>query len=285
MNEADTCRKYVIPLLQAAGWDTAPHSIAEQRYFTNPKGRIRIVGGKVVRGKPKRSDYLLRYRLDFPIAVVEAKADYKMPGDGLSQAKEYAEILDLKFAYSTNGKGIVEFDYTTGIERKLDSFPTADELWTRLHRDHTCSAAAAEEKVLAPFYPDPERPPRYYQQIAISRAVSAIVRGEKRILITMATGTGKTVVAFQICFKLWTTRWNRSNDPVKRPKILFLADRNILVDDPKDKTFVPFGDARHKIENGDAIKSREMYFATYQSIAEDETAPGFTENTPPIFST
>ncbi|MBU4176527.1 MAG: DEAD/DEAH box helicase family protein [Proteobacteria bacterium] len=282
MNEADTCRKHVVPLLQAAGWDNAPHSLAEQRTFTNPKGRIRIVGGKVIRGKPKRADYLLRYRLDFPIAVVEAKADYKTPGAGLSQAKEYAEILDLKFAYSTNGKGIVEFDYTTGIERSVDGFPTADELWTRLNGTEPLPEPS-QEKLLAPFYLDPERPPRYYQQIAINRAVDAIVRGKNRILITMATGTGKTVVAFQICFKLWSTRWNRANNPVKRPKILFLADRNILVDDPKDKTFVPFGDARHKIENGDAIKSRELYFSTYQSIAEDENRPGLYREYAPDF--
>jgi type I restriction enzyme R subunit len=282
MNEADTCRKYVVPLLQAAGWENAPFSIAEQRCFTNPKGRIRVVGGQVIRGKPKRSDYLLRYRSDFPIAVVEAKADYKSPGAGLSQAKDYAEILDLKFAYSTNGKGIVEFDYTTGLERNMDGFPTADELWTRLNGAEPLPAPSVE-RILAPFYHDAERPPRYYQQIGINRAVDAIMRGKNRILITMATGTGKTVVAFQICYKLWSTHWNRSKDPVKRPKMLFLADRNILVDDPKDKIFVPFGDARHKIENGDAIKSREMYFATYQSIAEDENRPGLYKEYPPDF--
>jgi type I restriction enzyme, R subunit len=282
MNEADTCRKYVVPLLQAAGWENAPFSIAEQRCFTNPKGRVRVVGGKIIRGKPKRSDYLLRYRPDFPIAVVEAKADYKTPGAGLSQAKEYAEILDLKFAYSTNGKGIVEFDYTTGIERSVDFFPTGDELWTRLIGAAPLPTPAVE-RVLAPFYHDVERPPRYYQQIAVNRAIDTIMRGKNRILITMATGTGKTVVAFQICYKLWSTRWNRGNDPVKRPKILFLADRNILVDDPKDKTFIPFGDARHKIENGEAIKSREMYFATYQSIAEDENRPGLYKEYAPDF--
>ncbi len=273
MNEADTCRKYVVPLLQKAGWENAPYSIAEQRCFTNPKGRIRVVGGKIIRGRPKRSDYLLRYRPDFPIAVVEAKADYKAPGDGLSQAKDYAQILDLKFAYSTNGKGIVEFDYTAGLERRVESFPTPDELWARLNGASPLPAPSLE-RILAPFYHDIERPPRYYQQIAINHAVEATMRGTNRILITMATGTGKTVVAFQICYKLWSTHWNRRNDPVKRPKILFLADRNILVDDPKDKTFVPFGDARHKIENGEAVKSREMYFATYQSIAEDENRPG-----------
>ncbi|HEV8448018.1 MAG TPA: hypothetical protein VGQ44_14400, partial [Gemmatimonadaceae bacterium] len=103
MNEADTCRTYVVPKLQAAGWENAPFGIAEQRYFTNPKGRVRVVGGRIVRGKPKRADYMLRYRRDFPIAVVEAKADYKTPGAALGQAKEYAEILDLKFAYGTNG--------------------------------------------------------------------------------------------------------------------------------------------------------------------------------------
>ncbi len=282
MNEADTCRKYVVPRLQAAGWDNEPHSIAEQRSFTNPKGRINIVGGKIIRGKLKRADYLLRYRRDFPIAVVEAKPDYKTPGAGLSQAKEYAEILDLKFAYSTNGKGIIEFDYTTGIERSIDSFPKADELWRRLN-DTKPLPESSQEKILASFYPDPEHPPRYYQQIAINRAVDAIVRGKVRILITMATGTGKTVVAFQICYKLWSTHWNRSNDPVKRPKILFLADRNILVDDPKDKHFVPFGDARHKIEKGEAVKSREMYFSTYQSIAEDERRYGLYKEYAPDF--
>ena len=282
MNEADTCRKYVVPKLQVAGWENSPYSIAEQRYFTNPKGRIRIIGGQVIREYPKKSDYLLRYRSDFPIAVVEAKADYKTSGAGLSQAKEYAEILDLKFAYSTNGKGIIEFDYLTGIERIIDSFPTPEELWTRLNGAEPLPDPS-QEKVLAPYFQDPEHPTRYYQQIAINRAVDHIVRGKNRILITMATGTGKTLVAFQICYKLWTTGWNRSNDPVKRPKILFLADRNILVDDPKDKTFVAFGDARHKIENGEAIKSREMYFATYQSIAEDERRLGLYKEYAPDF--
>ena len=273
MNEADTCRTYVVPKLQAAGWENDPFSIAEQRFITNPKGRVRVVGGHIVRGKPKRSDYLLRYRRDFPIAVVEAKADYKTPGAGLGQAKDYAEILDLKFAYSTNGEGIIEFDFTTGIERSVDTFPAPEDLWARLNRKAPLSAPATE-KVLAPCYPDPDRPPRYYQQIAINRAVENILRGQKRILLTMATGTGKTVVAFQICYKLWASRWNRGNDPIKRPKILFLADRNILVDDPKDKTFIPFGDARHKIENGEVVQSREMYFAIYQAIAQDENRPG-----------
>lgn len=282
MNEADTCRTYVVPKLQSAGWDSAPYSIAEQRCFTNEKGRIRIVGGRIVRGKPKRSDYLLRYRRDYPIAVVEAKPDYKTPGAGLGQAKDYAQILDLKFAYATNGNGIIEYDFITGIERSIEAFPTPEELWARLNAAEPLPAPVVE-KVLAPYFQDPDRAPRYYQQIAINRAVEGILRGKNRLLITMATGTGKTVVAFQICYKLWESRWNRSNDPVKKPKILFLADRNILVDDPKDKTFSSFGDARHKIENGEVVQSREMYFAIYQAIAEDENRPGLYKEYAPDF--
>jgi len=282
MNEADTCRKFITPKLQTAGWDENPYLLAEQRTFTNPKGRIRIVGGKIVRREPKRADYLLGYRRDFPIAVVEAKADYKSPSAGLSQAKEYAEMLGLKFTYSSNGKGIVEFDFTTGQERSIEDFPGPEELWSRLQGKNPLPEPV-KEKLLAPYYNDPDRAPRYYQQIAINRAVESVMRGQDRILITMATGTGKTVVAFQICYKLWSARWNRVNDPVKRPKILFLADRNILVDDPKDKTFIPFGDARHKISNGEVVKSREMYFAIYQAIAEDERRPGLYREFAPDF--
>ena len=128
--EADTCRKFVVPKLQAAGWNSDPHSIAEQRSFTD--GRIVVRGAKAERKKGKRADYLLRYTRDFPIAVTEAKAEYKKAADGLQQAKEYAEILKLKFAYATNGKEIIEFDYITGIERIIENFPTPTELWARL---------------------------------------------------------------------------------------------------------------------------------------------------------
>ena len=121
---------YVVPRLVEAGWDTEPHSFTEQRTFTD--GRIVVSGNKVHRKKQKRADYLLRHTADFPIAVVEAKADYKRPTDGLQQAKEYAQILDLKFAYSTNGQGIVEFDFLTGQERELTAFPTPDDLWSKL---------------------------------------------------------------------------------------------------------------------------------------------------------
>ena len=231
-SEADTCRKYVVPKLTAAGWEAEPHSIAEQRTFTD--GRIIVAGGKVRRGKKKRADYLLRYTRDFPIAVVEAKPEYKTPSAGLGQAKDYSQILGLKFAYSTNGHGIVEFDYTTGIERELDAFPTPADLWGRL-RSADGLTDEQGDLLLHPYHLLPDKRPRYYQDVAIHRVVQSIVQGKKRVLVTMATGTGKTVVAFQICWKLWASRWNRSSEH-RRPKILYLADRNILVDDPKDKT-------------------------------------------------
>jgi type I restriction enzyme R subunit len=276
--EADTCRKFVVPKLQAAGWDSDPHSIAEQRSFTD--GRIVVRGSKAERKKTKRADYLLRYTRDFPIAVTEAKAEYKKAADGLQQAKEYAGILGLKFAYATNGKEIIEFDFITGIERFVETFPTPAELWSRLRVGEKIKDDTVADRLLTPANLTTGREPRYYQRIAIDRAMQSILQGRKRVLLTMATGTGKTDVAFQICWKLWSSKWNAKGDPdgkggsPRKPRILYLADRNFLVDDPKDKTFSAFGDARHKIEGGNAVFSREMYFATYQSIAEDENRPG-----------
>ncbi len=278
-NEADTCRKYVLPKLVDAGWDTEPHRFNEQVTFTD--GRIVLAGNKVRRRPQKRADYLLRYTRDFLLAVVEAKAEYKSAGDGLQQAKVYAEILGLKFAYATNGREIIEFDYLTGRESRIDSFPSPDELWQRLQAGQAITRDAAQQ-LLAPYYHHSGKSPRYYQEIAINRAVQAVLQGKKRVLLTMATGTGKTVVAFQICWKLWSARWNATGEH-RRPKILYLADRNILVDDPKDKIFAPFGDARWKIENGEANKSREMYFAIYQSLAKDERRPGLYKEYRPEF--
>jgi type I restriction enzyme R subunit len=271
IGEADTCRKYVEPKLDAAGWNTLPRSYTEQVTFTD--GRIVVIGGKARRRPGRRADYLLRLTRDFPIAVVEAKAAYKQPGDGLQQAKDYAQILDLRFAYATNGHGIVEFDFTTGLETPLDAFPTPDELWARYRGATAIDDEAKATRVLSPAFHDSGKTPRYYQQVAINRTIQAILGGQRRVLLTMATGTGKTVVAFQICWKLWSAGWSRDGDRPK-PRILYLADRNILVDDPKDRIFAPFGDARWKIEAGDAIKSRELYFSTYQSIAEDQARPG-----------
>jgi type I restriction enzyme R subunit len=276
LTEADTCRKYVLPKLYAGGW--TDDQISEQKSFTD--GRIVVAGEKPTRRPQKRADYLLKYRRDFTLAVVEAKPVYKNPGDGLQQAKEYARILGLKFAYATNGHGIVEHDFFTGRDNDLETFPTPEELWARLKAAENITPEIAE-RVLAPYYHLSGKTPRYYQEISINRAVQAILQGKPRVLLTLATGTGKTVVAFQICWKLWNSRWNRTGE-YRRPRILYLADRNVLVDDPKDKIFTPFGDARHKIE-GEAIKSREMYFATYQAIARDEHRPGLYREYPRDF--
>jgi type I restriction enzyme R subunit len=278
--EADTCRKFVLPKLIAAGWDNDPHSFTEQKTFTD--GRIVVAGDKIRRRKQKRADYLLRYRRDFMIAVIEAKADYKTPGAGLQQAKDYAEILGLKFAYSTNGHGIIEFDYLSGRERPLDAFQTPVELWTRLRTGEKLSDDVAAECLLTPANHLSGKSPRYYQEVAINRALQAILKGKRRVLLTMATGTGKTVVAFQICWKLWSARWNRTGQ-FRRPRILYLSDRSILIDDPKDKIFAPFGEARWKIENGEANKSRELYFAIYQAIAKDVNRPGLYREYAPDF--
>lgn len=278
-NEADTCRKLVLPKLVTAGWDNEPHRINEQVTFTD--GRIILVGSKVKRRPQKRADYLLRYTRDYLIAVVEAKPDYLSAGDGLQQAKEYAEILGLKFAYATNGIEIIEFDYLTGQERILPHFPAPSELWQRLQQGQDITSDDSQ-RLLTPYYHHSGKSPRYYQEIAINRVVQSVVQGKKRVLLTMATGTGKTVVAFQICWKLWSARWNTTGEH-RRPKILYLADRNILVDDPKDKIFAPFGDARWKIENGEANKSREMYFAIYQALAKDENRPGLYKEYKPDF--
>jgi len=279
MNEADTCRKLVVPALQTAGWDTDPHRISEQVTFTD--GRIVVVGQHPRRRPGKRADFILRYRPDMPLAVVEAKPDEVPAGEGMQQSKDYAEIIGVKFAYATNGKEILEFDYLTGLERSLASYPTPDELWTRLHASSPLPHDSTEQ-LLTPAYHLSGKSPRYYQEIAINRTVEAILRGKKRVLLTMATGTGKTIVAFQVCWKLWSSRWNRER-AFRRPRILYLSDRSILIDDPKDKIFAPFGDARWKIENGIANKSREMYFAIYQAIAQDERRPGLYKEYDPSF--
>jgi type I restriction enzyme R subunit len=276
--EADTCRKYVLPKLYAAGW--SDDQISEQRTFTD--GRIMVAGAKVWRRPQKRADYLLRYRPDLMLAVVEAKASHKNPGDGLQQAKEYAQILELKFAYATNGHGIVEHDFLSGKEANLDVFPKPEELWKRLYVTMGLKSEEQEQRFLAPSLPVAGKPLRYYQEIAINHVLQAILTGQPRVLVNMATGTGKTDVAFHICWKLWSTRWNRNSEP-RRPRMLFLSDRSILVDDPMNKQFAPFGDARWKI-SGEAIKSREMYFSTYQAIAKDERRPGlYREYSPEFF--
>jgi type I restriction enzyme R subunit len=280
LSEADTCRKFVVPKLVAAGWDNDPHSIAEQRTITD--GRIIPVGKGFVRKSPKRVDFLLRYTRDFPLGVLEAKASYLTAADGLQQAKQYAEMLGLKFAYATNGHEIIEFDYATGLERIVANYPTPADLWQRYRNASGLQEQTAADRLLTPCNHGVGKGERYYQQIAINRSVEAILKGQRRLLITMATGTGKTAVAFQICWKLWSARWN-PNSEYRRPRILYLADRNILVDPPKDGIFAVFGDARCKIEGGEVVKSREMYFAIYQALAEDDRREGLFRSYPQDF--
>ncbi len=272
MNEAETRIRNIDPLLKESGWSDSNNpdvpSFKRERYFTDGK----IIGEKA-RGKARRADYLLYYRQPhFPIAVVEAKADYRPPSDGIQQAKTYAEVLGLNFAYSTNGELIVEFDFITGLESTFAKMPQPSELWHRL-KTHGGFTAQQEDLILSPFDLTGGKTPRYYQQIAINNVISSIVKDQKRILLTMATGTGKTTTAFQICWKLWQQRWNLKGDS-RRPKILYLSDRTILVDDPMNKEFAAFGEARHRMAHGEVVKSREIYFALYQSIGPRENNPG-----------
>lgn len=273
MNEKETRIRNIDPMLKESGWSDSNNpdvpSFKREHYFTD--GKIR---GEGVRGKAKRADYLLYYRQPhFPIAVVEAKADYKLPSDGIQQAKTYAQMLGLNFAYSTNGKLIVEFDFVTGKESKFYKMPQPSELWQRLKTHEGFTSQQEEDLILSPFDLTGGKIPRYYQQIAINNVTSAVVKGQKRILLTMATGTGKTTTAFQICWKLWQQRWNLKDDS-RRPKILYLSDRTILVDDPMNKEFAAFGEARHRMAHGEVVKSREIYFALYQSIGPRENNPG-----------
>ena len=250
--EADTCRTYIVPKLHAAGWED--DFIAEQRVIA--PGRIVPLGHKHIRQESRRPDYILFLRRNYPIAVVEAKAAYKKPADGMQQALNYAGMLGVKFAYASNGTGIVEHDFITGQERAIAAFPTPDELWRRLRSDlQLPNDKAANDALTAYFEEVGSKAPRYYQTSAINRTVEAVLRGQSRILITMATGTGKTFVAFQIVWRLWKTK--------RKKRILYLADRNVLIDQAKDRTFSPLGEALHKIQ-GEATKSREVYFALYR---------------------
>ena len=260
-NEADTCRTYILPKLHDAGWEDG--TITEQLVLT--PGRIIPVGDKHTRREGLRPDYVLFIRRNIPIAVVEAKADYKQAGDGLQQAIEYAEMMGVKFAYASNGKEIIEHDFITGVERTIREFPSSDELWGRLQG--TLQLQTPQDKVdaLSSYFEEVGgKTPRYYQQVAINRAVNAVLTGQQRILLTMATGTGKTFVAFQIVWRLWKTK--------RKKRILYLADRNVLIDQAKDRTFSPMGQALHKIK-GRAIKSREVYFALYQALSGTSDGP------------
>ena len=199
----------------------------------------------------------------------------------MQQAKDYAQILRLKFAYATNGKEILEFDFITGLETKIEKFPTPNELWKRLNSFEPVKTEI-QETFFKPFVATLGKEIRYYQQIAINKATKAILEGKPRCLLTMATGTGKTTVAFQIIYKLWSNRWNIKGE-YRRPKVLFLADRSILVTDPHAKDFALFGDARCLVPDEGLPSSREIYFSTYQFLAEDKNRVGAFRNLPRNF--
>lgn len=283
--EKDTCRDFVLPLLAGAGWTA--DQIQEQ--FPITAGRIITVGKKHRRGEALRADYVLEYAPGVPIAVVEAKREYTIPGKGLQQAKYYAQLLDLPFAFSTNGKDVVEDDRDTGMESdRLTSFPTPDELWARYRGWKGIVDDTVADGLVQPFNRALRNPdgtvkePRYFQRTAINRSVEAILRGDKRLLLTMATGTGKTFVSMQIVWKLWQSNWR----PGRNPRILYLADRNVLVDQPIEREFVPaFGEGPIWKLRGEAKAGREIYFALYQSLAGggDDPSGMFRDIAPDFF--
>ncbi len=276
--ESDTCRDYVLPKLRAAGWDA--DRIHEQ--YTITDGRIVSAGRRHRRGKPLRADYLLEAAPGFPVAVVEAKRLFKLPGDGLQQAKRYAQLLDLPLAYSTNGKGVVEHDFDTGRETKLDRFPEPAEMWRRYRAWKGIVDDEQADRLTLPFSralrnPDGSvKEPRYYQRVAIERALERLLVGEKRLLLTLATGTGKTFTALQIVWKLWSGDWPGG----RKPRVLYLADRNMLIDQPIQREFLPvFGDAIWKLR-GEAKHGREIYFALYQALADSVDVLGIFREYP-----
>ncbi|MGH3158831.1 MAG: DEAD/DEAH box helicase family protein [Streptosporangiaceae bacterium] len=239
LDEDETCRRFVLPALkEASGW---PDERIKREFQIND-GRIRATTRLFRRDAPLRADYVLEYAGDLPVAVVEAKRWRKDAADGLEQAKRYAKLLDVPFAYSTNGKKIIEFDFAAGTETVIAGFPTPEQLWQRYRAAKGLSSEAEVAATLVPFdqtlrnWDNTAKRPRYYQQVAINRAVQSLTCGDRRVLLVMATGTGKTMVAAQIVAKLWTTRWP---DTSRRPRVLYLADRNILVDQPKDDYFAP----------------------------------------------
>lgn len=258
LNEADTRAKLIDPKLHEAEW--REELITREYYLTD--GRVRLVGDSHTRGERKKADYLLRYTNSFPIAVLEAKDESHSPKDGIQQAKEYAKMLGMMFAYSTNGHGIEEFNFIDNIQRSLKQFPFPDELWQQLAAYKALESAHISNPLLYPYYLEPGGiRPRYYQEVAINSVIENILHKQKRVLITMATGTGKTYVAFQIAWKLVRSGTIR--------RVLYLVDRNVLRGQARN-TFEPFKDARGLIENGEAPTSRDIYFSIYQAMYNGE---------------
>ncbi|MBB5735865.1 type I restriction enzyme R subunit [Xanthomonas arboricola] len=260
LTERDICTKFIIPSIVAAGWDL-DLQVREEVAFT--KGRVVVRGKLHSRGLARRADFVLYHRANLPLAVIEAKDNKHTVGSGMQQALGYADALDVPFVFSSNGDGFLFHDRTaTGdkveSELTLDQFPSPEELWRRyclwkgLGED-------ARQMVESPYYDDgSSRSPRYYQINAINRTIEAVANGQNRILLVMATGTGKTYTAFQIIWRLWKSR--------QKKRILFLADRNILVDQTKNNDFKPFGTAMTKITKRQIDTSYEIYLSLYQAV-------------------
>ena len=253
MTEEDVKRIYITPSITNAGWTNI-----RMEYFTD--GRIHVSSnGVMTRGKRKYVDYLLRYPQNVNLAIVEAKDEFHTVGQGLLQAIEYAKLLNVPFAYSSNGHGYIEHDLITGMERELSmaEFPSPEVLRERYIEEKGFSSEQLE-MVEYPFHIAPDFRPRYYQKASVDKTIEAIARGEKRCLIVLATGTGKTYTAFQIIWKLKQMR--------KVKKVLYLADRNVLIEKPYNEEFSPFGKSRTIIEKGKIDTSYEIFFGLYQQL-------------------
>ena len=270
MSEEDIKLQYITPAITSK-WNR--EKITMETRITD--GKINLKGNFVFREKPKRADYILYLSANNPIAIVEAKDNTHSISHGLQQAIAYARMLDLPFAYSSNGDGFVEHDFLTGQEREfgLDEFPTEQELIERYKKESGISPQQ-EVAIEQPYYSSQNTyPPRYYQRIAINRTVDAIARGQQRLLLVMATGTGKTYTAFQIVYRMLQSGLKR--------KILYLADRNILVDQSIQQDFAPLEKVIHKInvakDDKSTITSHEIYFSLYQQLVGDDDKEHFSE--------
>ena len=277
LSERDICTKFITPALVAAGWDLQAQ-IREEVSFT--KGRVIVRGKMTARGEAKRADYILLHPSGAMLALIEAKDNSHTVGAGMQQALGYAETLQISFVFSSNGDGFLFHDRTVtagNVEKEipLKAFPSPADLWQRYQADRGIPPACLPA-VAQPFHDDGSgKNPRYYQTIAVNRAVEAVARGQNRLLLVMATGTGKTYVAFQTIWRLWKAG-------VKK-RILFLADRNILVDQARTNDFKPFAGAMTKITNRTVDKSYQIYLALYQAVSGTEVADDIYKQFSPGF--
>jgi type I restriction enzyme R subunit len=277
LTESDTRAKHIDPKLKESGWEQFIH---REYYFTD--GR-KLLGGK--RGNRLFVDYLLRYK-NTNLAIIEAKKLGKHPTEGLQQAIGYAEKLKVKFVFATNGEKIYQFDMKTGTGEYIDTFPSPEVLFQEAIDNLT---SLKQQLLSIPFFLSGDKQPRYYQEIAVNKAVEAIADGKPRILLTLATGTGKTFIAFQIVHKLLSVKWNLDKAD-RRPKILFLADRNLLADqaintfnDPYEKDLIKIDGSEISARNGIVPTNAFIFFAIYQAISEKENIGGYYKQYPPDF--